>query len=127
MSNTVNVRVSIKNATDPNARTVEAQLVDDAIPSNLHREILKAHYAEAMNGYRYFGTLRAQIAWAPAIILVALITFVAQRADSALFSAFSFIPIGAMFVVFCLIYFANHYLQIQQRNCSNAAKLAEHY
>jgi hypothetical protein len=127
MGDTVNVRVSISNATDPTKRTVAAEIVDDATPSNQHRDLLKAHYSEGMNAYRYFGTLRAQIAWAPAIILVALITFVAKDTDVLKIYEFRFILPGVMLGVFAAIYLANHYLQIQQRKCSNVAKRAEHY
>lgn len=75
-------------------------------------------YKEAMSDFRYFGNLRAQIAWQPATIIVAAITF---ALDKVKLTDVSWLPVStptALVIVFAvvalLIFFANYYLQTQQ-------------
>lgn len=42
------------------------------------REMIKANATEALNDHRFFGNLRAAIAWLPAVIVLTLISYIAQ-------------------------------------------------
>lgn len=136
MTDTIIARISIENATDPESRSVKAEIVDEAAPaardagrppSDDRRELLMAHYAEHMNAYRYFGSLRAQIAWAPSIILVALISFIARDAAALSRYGLRFVVPCTVLGVFAVIFVANLYLQYQQQKSSNGAKNAQYH
>lgn len=87
-------------------------------------EVYREHYKEAMNSFRYFGTLRAQIAWLPAMIALAAATYFGKSYAFDLYVGGINIPlsfIGLLFILL-LIFVANYYLQKQQENCTMVAK-----
>jgi len=87
-------------------------------------DLYKSHYAEAMHIYRYFGTLRAQITWFPAIISVTLLSYFS---DKVIFDIewMNFLTSGFLFLILLFIFLANYYLQKKQKASTQASKTAQ--
>src|SRR5690606_36264698 len=85
--------------------------------------VFQAHQAEAMHNYRFYGTLRAQIAWMPAVIALAIVSYSAeQMAATSLWVNMA--PTLFLLVVFARINAANRTLQRDQHNALGIARVA---
>jgi hypothetical protein len=126
----ITVQFKISSSDDPSKPPTISDLTiaqGGAAVAKLPDDFYKAHYAEAMSSYRYFGTLRAAIAWTPATIAMTLITYLATGAFVKEHVLLWYAVPLALAGVFVLIFVANVHLQKQQRKSSNAAKKAQHY
>ncbi|WP_300016384.1 hypothetical protein [uncultured Roseobacter sp.] len=87
--------------------------------SKISAEMCKEIYKENMGHYRYFGTMRARIAYAPATIALAVVSAFAVTNDK--------IRISMVFIVivFALIYVINALLQKEQSICAKICKIAQ--
>ncbi len=123
MAEQVHARITIK---DPRTGQVlhDYETAAREPPDNAVRDLYKAHYAEAMSNYRFFGTLRAAIAWTPAVIAMTAVTYAANQLSFVQLWP-NLIPSAFLLVVFLCIHLANRHLQVQQDRCLQIATAAQ--
>jgi hypothetical protein len=73
-------------------------------------DLLAHHAGEAMNSYRYFGTLRALVSWLPAIMVLTMIGY-ALRLPGVVSAPALYAAAGALAVVSLLIFLVQRHLQ----------------
>lgn len=86
----------------------------------LRIDFYKDHYKEFMNNYRYFGSLRAAIAWTPATITIALATFLIKEMQAPVVPVM--LALGAVLV---MIFATNIHLHREQIVFQNMCKICE--
>jgi hypothetical protein len=125
MASEIGITLSIKDPSDGREIIKLANETLAPVDPKATFEIYKEIYKEALNNYRYFGTLRGAIAWPPALILGGVLTYFGQN------PGFKKIPHGewllpvVFLIVLLLIVFANYYLQRQQAKCMAVAKASQ--
>lgn len=85
---------------------------DISPPNRLLAELYRECFKETMGHERWFGTLRARIAWAPATITLAVISFFVTR-----FPHLFWLSYLILVSVFVMIFVTNIHLERAQRRC----------
>jgi hypothetical protein len=113
-SGKVDIALTIKNPAtgkDIVALANQSLLPKDQKPT---MELFKEIYKESLNGYRFYGTLRASIAWPPATILGAGFVYFSQNSDIHDLPFGRYILPIFFAIVLALIIFVNYRLQLMQ-------------
>jgi hypothetical protein len=90
-------------------------------------ELFKEIYKESLSSYRFYGTLRATIAWPPATLVCASGIYLLGNADIHLLPYGEYLLPAAFSVVLGLIAYVNYQLQIMQAECMAVARKCLEY
>ena len=80
-------------------------------------ELFKEIYKESLSNYRFYGTLRASIAWPPATLVAASAVYLLSNSDIHLLPCGKYLLPSVFSVVLGLISYVNYQLQIMQAEC----------
>jgi len=90
-------------------------------------ELFKEIYKESLSSYRFYGTLRATIAWPPATLVCASGVYLLRQSDLHLFSYGEYLLPVVFSIVLGLIAYVNYQLQILQAECMAVARKCLEY
>jgi len=88
------------------------------------RDLCKTHISESLNDYRYFGNLRAAIAWLPAVVTFTLIAYAIDLVKEPDLTLFKWL-IGLQGITLVLILATQWFLQLRQKDARWAATVAQ--
>jgi hypothetical protein len=124
VNNPGEVRSSINKPTGAGVAATMSDLGNVSIVKT-NPDFYKEMYKEALNQFRYYGTLRSAIAWPPATIMAAAISLLGKMRDDAPVATAAVKIMYAFLCVLLLILAANCYLQGRQRVELEVAKEAQ--
>ena len=90
-------------------------------------ELFKEIYKESLSSYRFYGTLRATIAWPPATLVCASGIYLLGNSDIHLLPYGEYLLPAVFSVVLGLIAYVNYQLQIMQAECMAVARKCLEY
>ena len=85
-------------------------------------ELFKEVYKESLSNYRFYGTLRASIAWPPATLVGASAVYLLSNSDIHLLPYGKYLLPSVFSVVLGLIAYVNYQLQMMQAECMAVAR-----
>jgi hypothetical protein len=109
----------------PKQQTVDIATVPVPFDNKANAEVFKEVYKEALNDYRYFGTLRGAISWPPATIVGAAIGFLGRNTDFGGSWLGVYAPPVAYTLILLMICVINYILQLYQARSRGASRLAQ--
>jgi len=88
------------------------------------RDLCKTHISESLNDYRFFGNLRAAIAWLPAAVTFALIAYAVDLVEEPNLTLLGGL-VALQGITLALILATQWFLQVRQRDARWAATVAQ--
>src|SRR5215469_1540744 len=90
-------------------------------------ELFKEIYKESLGSYRFYGTLRATIAWPPATLVCASGVYLLRKSDLHLLPHGEYLLPAIFSIVLGLIAYVNYQLQMLQAECMAVARKCLEY